>query len=68
MDGLYPMTTVRAINKVDITSPFTDNITDGMFIVGILGYDNSGVGATEYWALSNANMRGLCYRLLSNIN
>lgn len=68
MDGLYPMTTVRAINKVDITSPFTDNIANGMFIIGILGYDNSGVGATEYWALSNANMRGLCYRLLSDIN
>lgn len=68
IDNLYPLTTVRAINKVDITSPFASDIDDGMFIVGILGYSNTGVGATKYYAFDNARMRNLCYQLLSDIN
>ena len=68
IDNIYPLITTRAINKVDITSPFASNITGGTFIVGINGYDNNGVGATVYYAFNNAYMRGLVYRLLSDIN
>lgn len=68
IDNIYPLITTRAINKVDITSPFASNITDGTFIVGINGFDNAGVGATVYYAFNNAYMRGFVYRLLSDIN
>ena len=68
IDNIYPLITTRAINKVDITSPFASNITNGTFIVGINGYDDTGVGATQYYAFNNNYMRGFVYRLLSNIN
>ena len=68
IDNLYPLTTVRAINKKSLTTPFTDDIDNGMFIIGVMGYSPSGVGATQYYAMSNDRMRNLCYQLLSDIN
>lgn len=68
VDTLYPLVTTQAKDVKVLTTPFTSNIKEGTYIVGILGSSNSGIGATKYYALDNLSMRALCYSLLNTID
>lgn len=67
-DTLYPLVTTQAKDVKVLSTPFTSNIKNGTYIVGILGSSNSGIGATKYYALNNVQMRALCYSLLNTID
>lgn len=68
VDDLYPATSKIISRQLEITTGFTDSLTDGFFVVGcICKYPNS-FGAMTYYIMSASNVKSLGSLLLSDVN
>lgn len=68
-DTMYPATTDIDLNQYYLTSAFVSNISDGIYIVGIIsGNDTQAVGAISYYAMSATEFGALKEALLSDDN
>ena len=75
-DTLYPATTDYVIDEYSMTSAFTDDISVGCYIVGIIGGKATGetdasigsVGAIKYYAMTHSQFGSLKAKLFSDDN
>lgn len=65
-DTMYPTTAEVEIDYNSIDSPWTTDITEGTYIVGIIGNSPSSVGAVEYYAMSHTKFRTFMNFLLGD--
>lgn len=68
-DTMYPATTDIDLNQYYLTSAFVNDISNGIYVVGIIsGNDVQAVGAVSYYAMSAAEFGALKEALLSDDN
>lgn len=68
-DIMYPATTDFVISEETIPSAFTDTISTGCYIVGIIsGGSTDAVGAISYYAMTSAQFGALKNKLFSDDN
>ena len=68
-DTMYPATTDFVVDEENITSAFTDNISTGCYIVGIIsGGSTDAVGAISYYAMNSSQFGYMKQKLFSNDN
>lgn len=68
-DTMYPATTDFVINEDDIPSAFTDTISTGCYIVGIIsGGSSDAVGAISYYAMNSSQFGYMKQKLFSDDN
>lgn len=68
-DMMYPATTDFSIEKVPIQNPFTEILSDGTYIVGIISGDQTdSVGAITYYAMDSTEFGNLKSKLFSDDN
>jgi len=68
-DTMYPATTDIDLNQYFLTSAFVSDISDGIYVVGIIsGNDVQAVGAISYYAMSATEFGALKEALLSDDN
>ena len=68
-DTIYPATTDYEIDEYSMTSAFTDDITSGCYIVGIIsGGSTNAVGAISYYAMNSSQFGYLKQKLFSDDN
>lgn len=46
------------------TNPFRYNLTDGIYVVGIINGDSGAVGCVSYYAFTNSQFRTFCAKLM----
>lgn len=69
IDGYYPTTTTKSINKVQIfTDWFRKTLTEGCYVLGVVNNGGAGVrvGSVSYYALSNTEIASLMAYLFSD--
>ena len=68
-DVMYPATTDYVVDEENITSAFSDTISTGCYIVGIIsGGSTDAVGAISYYAMTSAQFGALKNKLFSDDN
>ena len=71
IDTLYPSknnvsTALRASSDVGGENPFTSNLAEGRFVVGIVNSDSSAIGCVSYYVFTSAQFRALCNALMGS--
>lgn len=68
-DALYPAKTEPDSASILVSVPWAGatNPANGYYIVGIVNYDSSAIGATSYYVFNNAGFRTLMRGLLSDV-
>ena len=71
IDTLYPtknsasvVSSVGGSIESGDSNPFTDSLTDGIYVAGIINGDSSAVGCVSYYAFTNSQFRALCNKLM----
>lgn len=68
-DTMYPASNNISLYQYSITSAFVTNISDGVYVVGIIsGNDTNAVGAISYYAMTAAEFGDLKEALLTDDN
>ena len=68
-DTMYPASNDISLYQYSLTSAFVSNISDGVYIVGIIsGNDTNAVGAISYYAMTAAEFGDLKEALLTDDN
>lgn len=65
-DGMYPATTNFSIDRVTFQNPFENDISLGVYILGIISNENTNtVGAISYYAMTPSQFGSFKHHLLS---
>ena len=68
-DTMYPATTDYVMDETSLASAFTDDISTGCYIVGIIsGGSSNAVGAISYYAMTSSQFGNLKQKLFSDDN
>lgn len=68
IDTLYPASTSDILETVSGRDLFVDNLSDGWYIVGIIGDNTDGGGAVTYYALKEQQFNEIINNLLSSVD
>lgn len=69
IDTQYPMTSEIANNiSLANSAPWLSGITQGIFVVGIIGSSSQSVGAVSYYVFTPSQFKTLCNYLFLNVN
>ena len=64
-DNYYPAIAIDNTDKVTITSPLGGQLSNGNYVLGVIN-DNGGIGAVEYYRLSNSMFHNLCAAMFAS--